>query len=167
MVNNALRFVRLLPRNYFEALSENPAWNLIWSSLSDVKTLPVAARKKLTLEFLGVTQEGWYSNSLSPQDQYLNGICMWVEINLGPPTCFFFSFFQLSCEATETLESIPVRAMLISGIAYLPTALTEGVGCPESVGGEGSTIYTVLCSLKPVNNQIRTHCHHYCFAYLL
>lgn len=86
---------------------------LVQLPLSDVSTRSAATIKTPT--FLRIAQEHWYWNSLLPEDKYLNGICMWVEVDPRRPSWFL----HLSYEATETLENIPVRATLISAVAYL------------------------------------------------
>lgn len=112
-------------------------------SSSDVST---CLAERYTASFLRITQQDCNWNSLLPEDKYLNGICMWVEVDLWWPSWFV----HLCYEATETLENIPVRATLISAVAYLLPALTGGV---DQSGG--SSVYTVLCSVKPAHNHSR------------
>lgn len=138
---NLYRFVRLLLRNTVGALSQKcePRVGYLSVMSQHVRCLPGRHKPKC----VGTAREVWYWNFLLPEDKYLNVICMWKFTRGGNHGFCMWAMRQWRhCRTFLSGQHLSLLLILL-------LALTEdsrvGVGC----------VYTVLCSVKPVHNQIR------------
>lgn len=131
MLGGTYRFVILLLRNFFiSSQSEilHDPWSVWVCTVTPQWCLNMfRSCRRDTPKFLGIAQEGWYWNSLLPEDKYLKEICMGVEADPRRPSWFL----HLSYEATEQwrtfLSGQPLSLMsLISCHSWQEAWATEG-----------------------------------------